>query len=125
MRMTFGERLKQLREENHLSLDAVAKGVGLTRATIHRYENGVITNVPLDTIQQLARFFGVSKPYMVGWSDDRYKGTGDVVVIPDTETFTKAYTVMDEDDRKLLSEIFIRANEKLAEQEWKKIADQK
>lgn len=121
--MTFGDRLKELRTENRLSMEAVAKAVGLSRTTVFRYENGTITNIPPETVQQLARYFGVSKPYMMGWSDDRYKGVDDVVALPDNDTFLKAYNVMDEEDRILLTEIFIRANEKLKEQEWQNKID--
>ena len=111
--MTFAERLKQLRAENKLTLDEVAKGVGLTRTTIFRYEKGIITNVPPKNIQKLARFFGVSKPYMFGWSDDPYNGKEEVVALPDSDTFMQAYAVMTQEERTILTEIFIKASARL------------
>ena len=69
--MTLGERLKQLREENGLTLDDVAKAVGLTRPTIYRYETGEITNVPPNTVHALANYFHVTRPYLMGWTDQR------------------------------------------------------
>lgn len=69
--MTFGERLRDLRSENDLSLADVAEAVGLTRTTILRYESGAIVNVPPETVHKLATFFGVTRPYMMGWTDER------------------------------------------------------
>lgn len=69
--MTFGERLKQLREENNMSMDEVAKKVGLTRPTIFRYESGKIANVPPERVHLLANLFGVTRPYIMGWTDER------------------------------------------------------
>ena len=111
--MTFGERLKQLRIENKLSQEDVAKQVGLTRPTIHRYEHGIITNVPPENVQKLARFFGVSKPYMMGWSEDPSSNSEEIIALPDSDTFVQAYSVMTTDERKLLTEIFIRASQRL------------
>ena len=66
--MTFGERLRQLRDENNMSLDDVAKSIGMTRPTIYRYEKGLIENVPPENVHKLANLFGVSRPYIMGWT---------------------------------------------------------
>lgn len=123
--MTFGERLRQLRQKNGMSMDDVAKHLGVGRANIYKYEHGIITNIPPDKVSILASLFKVSPAYLMGWSDDSRSGMEEAVPIPDNETFIKAYSVMDHEDRKLLTEIFIRANAKLEEMEWKKRAAQK
>lgn len=69
--MTVAERLKELRTEKKMSLDAVAKAIGVSRANIYKYEHGIIENVPRDRVHQLAQLFGVSRPYMEGWTDER------------------------------------------------------
>lgn len=69
--MTFAERLRELRTENGMSLDDVAKHIGCGRANIYKYEHGIITNVPPDRVHRLADLFGVTRPYMMGWTDDR------------------------------------------------------
>ena len=75
--MTFGERLKQLRTENSMSLDDVAREIGVTRPTIYRYETGAITNVPPDKVHKIAELFGVTRPYMMGWTEERKGDPGD------------------------------------------------
>ena len=69
--MTFGERLKMLREEKRRSLEAVAEAVGVSRATIYKYETGAIKIVPPEKVHRLANFFGVTRPYLMGWTDER------------------------------------------------------
>lgn len=69
--MTFAERLKELRTEKGMSLDDVAKHIGCGRANIYKYEHGIITNVPPERVHRLANLFGVTRPYMMGWTDNR------------------------------------------------------
>lgn len=69
--MTFAERLRELRTEKGMSLDDVAKHIGCGRANIHKYEHGLITNIPPDRVHNLAELFGVTRPYMMGWTDER------------------------------------------------------
>lgn len=69
--MTFAERLKELRTERHLSMDEVGMFIGVGRANIYKYERGMITNPPAEKIEKLANLFGVTKSYLMGWTDDR------------------------------------------------------
>ena len=69
--MTFGERLKELRHENNMTLDSVAKQIGVSRATVLKYETGIISNIPTERVHQLANLFKVSRPYLMGWTDER------------------------------------------------------
>jgi len=61
--------IKRRREELDLTLEAVAQVVGVTRATIQKYENGIISNIPSDKIEKLADVLNVSPAYLMGWSD--------------------------------------------------------
>lgn len=69
--MTFADRLRQLREEKGLSLDAVGRYIGVGRANIYKYEHGIIINIPPDKLYKLAELFGVTRPYLMGWTDER------------------------------------------------------
>lgn len=64
----FAERLKLLREEKKLSLMALSKKVGISDATICRWENGQC-DVKGDQLIILAEFFGVSSDYLLGLED--------------------------------------------------------
>lgn len=107
--MTFGERLMELRKEKGMTLDSVAKAVGLTRPTIYRYEKGIITNVPIETVTKLARLLGVSRPYLMGWSNDRQMTMSEVSILADNNMFVQAYGAMTKEERELLSDILIAA----------------
>lgn len=120
MCVTLGERIKLLRSEKQMTLEYVAKKIGVSRATVFKYENGFIENVPQDKIEALARTFGVSEAYMVGWTDKRHGDGPDGavgVILMDNDMFIKAYNVMSYQDRVILTDIFTRAYEKLKEQE--------
>ncbi len=67
---TFSERLKELRKEKRISLDALADYLKTTKATLSRYENGLRTP-NIDFANQLAEYFGVQSDYLLGRSDYR------------------------------------------------------
>lgn len=68
--MTFAERLHDLRLQNGMSMNDIAEYIGVQRATVYKYEHGFITNIPPDKVHKLANLFGVTRPYMMGWTDD-------------------------------------------------------
>jgi transcriptional regulator with XRE-family HTH domain len=67
---TTGERIRDLRQQNHLTLDDVAKYLGVGRQTIYKYEHGTVTNIPLENLEKMAALFGTTPGYLAGWSDD-------------------------------------------------------
>ena len=67
---TIGEKLKQKRLELGLTLEEIGKRTGVSRATIQRYESGVITNIPSDKIELISLALNVSPSYLMGWDQD-------------------------------------------------------
>lgn len=65
--MELKDRIKNLRLEHDLTLDDVAKVVGVSRQTIQRYESGVISNIPSDKIELLAKALNTSPGALMGW----------------------------------------------------------
>lgn len=63
--MTFGERLKKLREENGLLLADLSDKFGLSKTAFSNYENDY-RKPGLDLVKELAEFFGVSVDYLLG-----------------------------------------------------------
>ena len=63
----LGNKLKELRKRKGLTLEEVADALGTSKQTIHRYENGVIANVPHEKIEKLASLFGISPSELMGW----------------------------------------------------------
>lgn len=107
--MTFAERLRELRKEKQMTLDELGKELGVGRATIYKYEHGIITNVPIDKVNKMSSLFGVSRPYILGWSDDRTKTMSDMSILTDNNIFVQAYSKMTEEERKQLSDLLITA----------------
>lgn len=65
-------KIKTLRKEKRMSLEQLADMVGTSRQTIHRYENGTITNIPPEKIEALARALGTSPSALMGWEDEGF-----------------------------------------------------
>lgn len=65
----FGIRLNKLRKERDLSLEDVAKIIGVTKATVSKYEKGI--NEPgMRVAIKLADYLKVSLDWLIGTSDD-------------------------------------------------------
>ena len=68
--MDIGQLIKKARENSGKTLDEVAKIVGVSPATISRYESGEIKNMRRDKISLLAKALDVSPSYLMGWRDE-------------------------------------------------------
>ena len=62
-----GTRIKYLRQLTGLSQEELGRRVGVQRAAINKYEKGTVTNIPIHTIEQIAKVFDVSPTFIVGW----------------------------------------------------------
>ncbi len=72
---TAGDRIRELRIRNKLTLDDVAKYLGVGRQAIYKYEHGTVTNIPLENIEKMAELFHVTPGYISGWSDEPERST--------------------------------------------------
>ena len=68
--MTIGERIKQRRTELGLSVDEVAEKLGKNRATVYRYESNEIENLPVGTLEPLAKILETTPAQLMGWDDN-------------------------------------------------------
>ena len=71
----IGVRLKTSREQNDLTIKDVATRIGLSTSTISRYENGIVENVSLPTMQMLADLYKVNVLWLLGKSEERHERT--------------------------------------------------
>lgn len=65
--MTANEKLKELRKKENLTLKDVAVRIGVSEATVHRYETGKIKVIPYDAILALAKLYDVPPASIMGW----------------------------------------------------------
>ena len=64
---SIGARLKTLRLDRGLTQDEVGQRVLVSKQTLYKYENDIVTNIPADKIEMLAEVYGVTPAYIMGW----------------------------------------------------------
>ena len=62
--------MKQRRRQIGMSPERVAEILGLSPATIYRYENGDIEKVPGDRLEPIAKALQTTPAYLMGWEDN-------------------------------------------------------
>lgn len=67
--MNEGERIRERRKELGLTLEDVARALGVGKATIHKYETDKIRNIPSDKLKLLARVLQTTPEYLIGWQN--------------------------------------------------------
>ena len=64
---TKGKNILEARKNAGLTMEELGKMVGVSRATIKRYESGEIANIPDDKIEKIAKATKVSEAFLMGW----------------------------------------------------------
>lgn len=73
--MDRGLLLKQLREAKRLSQTDAARHIGVSKQTLYKYENNIITNIPSDIIERIAVLYETTPAYLMGWEDEQSQKT--------------------------------------------------
>lgn len=68
----LAKNLKRMRKEKGITLEALASAIGTSRQTVHRYENGIITNIPPEKVEAIARVLETSPTELMGWGGSEY-----------------------------------------------------
>lgn len=69
--MKYNERIREIREENFLTLQKIADLLNIGQRTYADYESGK-TRIPIDSILILARFYNVSVDYITSASNVKH-----------------------------------------------------
>ena len=72
---SVGNRIKGLRTDLGISQVDFAKRIGVSKQTLYKYENGIITNSPSDKIEAVAKIGNVTPAFLMGWEDTTTKQT--------------------------------------------------
>ena len=70
MESELSRKIKQLRLEKGMTLEEVAKIVGVGKSTVRKWETGMIANMKRDKIALLAKALGTTPAYLMGWKDE-------------------------------------------------------
>lgn len=75
--MTIGERIRTRRKELGLTAENLAEKLGISRATMYRYESGEIEKIPVTMLEPLAKALNTNPAYLMGddWTEFNTKQT--------------------------------------------------
>lgn len=73
--MKMNERIKSLRLQKGLTLEQVGNYVGVGKATVLKWESGLIQNMRRDKIAKLAQILGTTPDFLIGWESDQDEWT--------------------------------------------------
>ncbi|MBP3308545.1 MAG: helix-turn-helix domain-containing protein [Clostridia bacterium] len=65
-----------------MTLEELADAIGTSKQTIHRYENGIISNIPADKVLKLAAALDVSPAELMGWDGEDFSSFNYNNVLP-------------------------------------------
>ena len=68
--MAVGDRIKAARESRGMTQSDLGKLCGVTKQTIFKYENKIITNIPLDRLKIISDSLNVSTAWLMDWETD-------------------------------------------------------
>lgn len=67
--MAIKDNIYYYRKKRGLTLEQLGTCIGVSKATVHRYETGAIENIPSDKIEGIAKACGVSPAAIMGWEE--------------------------------------------------------
>lgn len=91
---TIGSRIKNARETVGISQEQLGKMCGTTKQTIFKYENGVVTNIPMDRIVAIANALCIDPCILMGWERSKNPATPDLT--PDESDLLRKYRALDD-----------------------------
>lgn len=68
--MTIGKKIKMLRLNLNLTQEELAISANTTKQTIHKYETGIVENIPASKIKAIADKLGTTPSNLMGWEDE-------------------------------------------------------
>lgn len=84
--MTTGKRIKAQRKRLKISAEFLAERLGVSPATVYRYESGSIEKIPVDILEPLAKILQTTPAYLMGWDENNQN----ILDIPGLEPLPKA-----------------------------------
>ena len=63
-------RIRELRKSRNMTLEDVAKIVGVGKSTVRKWETGMIENMKRDKIAALAKALGTTPISLMGWDEE-------------------------------------------------------
>lgn len=65
--MTVGDRIRQKRIDQGVTQQELADKVGISKQAIYKYEANIVTNIPTDRVDAMAKALHCSPSFLMGW----------------------------------------------------------
>ncbi len=65
----IGMRIRQQRRLAGVTQEELGKAAEVSKATINKYETGVVKNIKRSTVEKIAKHLDISPSYLMGWTD--------------------------------------------------------
>lgn len=91
--MTIGERIKEIRNKLDMSQVDFATKINVSKQTLYKYENNLITNIPSDKIEAVAKLGHVSPAYLMGWNISTTPISSDKNNVPNIKSTSKGVKI--------------------------------
>lgn len=65
----IGEKIRQLRESNHLTMEEFGSRIGVGKSAVNKYEKGKVENLKRTTIEQICKAFNVTPEWLLGMDE--------------------------------------------------------
>jgi transcriptional regulator with XRE-family HTH domain len=112
--MTFGEKIKKLRNEKNWTQDFVANRLNISSPALSRYESGTCEPKDLAMVSEFAKLYNVTTDYLLGLSDEK-DNTSTQSNDKEFAAFWEEYKDLDNADKEILKatlDAFVKAKKK-------------
>lgn len=69
MENDIGTRIKDTRKSRGVTQEELGAKIGVTKATINKYETGIVVNLKRTVVEKIALALEVSPGYLMGWEN--------------------------------------------------------
>lgn len=88
--MNIGEKIKALRTKLGLTQEELADAANTTKQTIHKYETGIIANIPASKVKALADKLDTTPAFLMGWESEGNSVASDLKIALMMQNIDKA-----------------------------------
>lgn len=81
LHMNINEKIKQRRLQLGLNANDVAEALGISRATLYRYESREIEKLPISVVEPLAEILGTTPVELMGWNETSFNGKRNIPLV--------------------------------------------
>ena len=112
--MPIGDRIKYYREQAGMTMEQLAQAIGVQNSAINKYEKGVVSNIPINRIRQIADALGIDARLLLDFLDEESKDVDEwreeLRSNPDLRMLLSASSKLNEEDIKYLIQLAERMN---------------